>query len=155
MVSVNAKEYPTWANYYFIPVCCFVLFNVGDYLGRFLAGLIQCLGRWLTREKPFKLSEDDYLPYTFNRFQAWRFGLDGTFVDPETGEHRVLRDDLIRVLSRLDSHAGDLHAEGALQYLRREINGLGNDAAWLRQVEDEQHLLPEMVRRAAMRWHGR
>jgi len=37
VVSVNAKEYPTWANTYFIAVCCFVLFNVGDYLGRFAA----------------------------------------------------------------------------------------------------------------------
>ena len=120
-----------------------------------LAGFIQCLGRWLTREKPFKLSEDDYLPYTFNRFQACRFGLDGTFVDPETGEHRVLRDDLNQVLARLEGHASDLHAEAALQILRREINGVGNDAAWLRNVEDEQHLLPEVVRRAAMRWHGR
>lgn len=76
-------------------------------------------------------------------------------MDPETGEHRVLRDDLSHVLSRLDPHAGDLHAEAALQVLRREIQGAGNDAAWLRQVEEEQHLLPEVVRRAAMRWHGR
>ena len=120
-----------------------------------IAGFIQCLGRWLTLEKPFKLSEDDYLPYTFNRFQACRFGLDGTFVDPETGEHRVLRDDLSAVLSRLDTHAGELRAEAALQYLRREINGVGNDATWLRRIEDENHLLPEVVRRAAMRWHGR
>lgn len=120
-----------------------------------LAGFIQCLGQWLTREKPFTLSEDDYLPYTFNRFQACRFGLDGTFVDPETGEHRVLRDDLSRVLSCLDTHASDLRAEAALLHLRREINGTGNDAAWLRQVEAGQHLLPEVVRQAAMRWHAR
>jgi carboxylate-amine ligase len=120
-----------------------------------LAGFIQCLAHWLTTQKPFKLSEDDYLPYTFNRFQACRFGLDGTFVDPETGAHRVLRDDLLAVLSRLDGHAGDLKAEGALQYLRREIGGVGNDAAWLRRVEDENHLLPEVVRRATRRWHGR
>jgi carboxylate-amine ligase len=119
-----------------------------------LAGFIQCLAHWMTTEKPFKLSDDDYLPYTFNRFQACRFGLDGTFVDPETGEHRVLRDDLATVLSRLDTHAADLHAEAALQYLRREINGVGNDAAWLRRIEDENHLLPEVVRRATKRWHG-
>ncbi|MGQ3052613.1 MAG: YbdK family carboxylate-amine ligase [Roseateles sp.] len=119
-----------------------------------LAGFIQSLARWITVEKPFKLSEDDYLPYTFNRFQACRFGLDGTFVDPESGEHRVLRDDLGVVLSRLDSHAADLRAEPALQYLRREITGIGNDATWLRRVEEEEHLLPEVVRRATRRWHG-
>jgi equilibrative nucleoside transporter 1/2/3 len=30
-----------WASKFYIPVACFLLFNVGDYLGRFLAGLIQ------------------------------------------------------------------------------------------------------------------
>jgi equilibrative nucleoside transporter 1/2/3 len=30
-----------WPTKFFIPVSCFLLFNVGDYLGRFLAGLIQ------------------------------------------------------------------------------------------------------------------
>ncbi|HEY0953923.1 MAG TPA: YbdK family carboxylate-amine ligase [Roseateles sp.] len=119
-----------------------------------IAGFIQCLAHWITVEKPFKLSEDDYLPYTFNRFQACRFGLDGTFVDPESGEHRVLRDDLLAVLSRLDGHAADLKAEPALQYLRREIAGAGNDATWLRQIEADEHLLAEVVRRATRRWHG-
>jgi len=30
-----------WASKFYIPVACFLLFNIGDYLGRFLAGLIQ------------------------------------------------------------------------------------------------------------------
>jgi len=34
------KDYP-WGVKYFIPVCCFVLFNVGDWLGRFSAEMIQ------------------------------------------------------------------------------------------------------------------
>jgi len=42
--SVNAEAYPTWANTYFIPVCCFVLFNVGDYLGRLAAEKIAWPG---------------------------------------------------------------------------------------------------------------
>jgi len=39
--SVNAADYPEWANKYYISVCCFVLFNVGDYIGRFAAELLQ------------------------------------------------------------------------------------------------------------------
>jgi len=30
-----------WSTTFYVPVACFLLFNVGDYLGRFLAGLIQ------------------------------------------------------------------------------------------------------------------
>jgi len=31
----------SWADTFIVPVACFLLFNVGDYLGRFLAGIIQ------------------------------------------------------------------------------------------------------------------
>jgi len=30
-----------WSNTFYVPVACFLLFNVGDYIGRVLAGLIQ------------------------------------------------------------------------------------------------------------------
>lgn len=36
----NESDYP-WGIKFFIPVCCFVLFNVGDWLGRFSAEMIQ------------------------------------------------------------------------------------------------------------------
>ena len=30
-----------WASTFFVPVVCFLLFQVGDYIGRTLAGLVQ------------------------------------------------------------------------------------------------------------------
>jgi glutamate---cysteine ligase / carboxylate-amine ligase len=120
-----------------------------------MAGLIQCLARWLTVDKPFPPEEDDYLPYTFNRFQACRFGLDGVFVDPKTGEHRSLREDIVRTLAVLDPHAAELKAEAALGFVRRELDGFGNDANWIRATQDRERLLAEVVRQQTVRWAGR
>lgn len=30
-----------WASTFFVPVGCFLLFNIGDYIGRTLAGIVQ------------------------------------------------------------------------------------------------------------------
>jgi glutamate---cysteine ligase / carboxylate-amine ligase len=120
-----------------------------------MAGLIQCLARWLRIERPFALAEDDYLPYTFNRFQACRFGIDGEFVDPKTGEHRSLRDDITQTLVQLEPHATELRAEAALRFVRSELAALGNDATWVRATYDRERLLPEVVRQQTLRWAGR
>ncbi len=119
-----------------------------------LAAFIQCLARWLRIERPFEPDEDDYLPYTFNRFQACRFGLDGTFVDPRSGEHRSLREDIKATLAALEIHAMELGAEDAIRTLRVELAGDGNDATWIRRVHDEEHLLAEVVRQQCVRWEG-
>jgi len=119
-----------------------------------MAGLIQCLARWIRIERPFEPAEDDYLPYTFNRFQACRFGLEGTFVDPKTGAHRSLREDIESTLAALEIHAMELQAEGAIRYLRQELAGSGNDAAWIRATAEREQLLPEVVRQQCMRWAG-
>jgi len=42
MQVVSTLEPETrWAKTFYIPVACFLLFNIGDYIGRFLAGLVQ------------------------------------------------------------------------------------------------------------------
>ncbi|MBK6471151.1 MAG: glutamate--cysteine ligase [Betaproteobacteria bacterium] len=122
-----------------------------------LAAYIQCLARRLWVERPFALHEDDYLPYTFNRFQACRFGLDATFVDPGTGEQRSLRDDLLASFDQLESHAMALHAEGALTLLRDEVLQAGNDATWIRATHasyGEAAPLSSVVRDQVRRWEG-
>jgi carboxylate-amine ligase len=120
-----------------------------------LAGYIQCLARWLRIERPFEPAEDDYLPYTFNRFQACRFGLDGVFVDPKTGEHRLLRDDIQATLGALEIHAMELQAEEAIRLIRHELARDGNDASWIRACHEREHLLNEVVRQQCLRWGGR
>jgi len=41
-VDRNSADAGAWANLYFVPVSCFLFYNVGDYIGRMLASL-QCL----------------------------------------------------------------------------------------------------------------
>ena len=120
-----------------------------------LAGYIQCLARWLRIERPFEPAEDDYLPYTFNRFQACRFGLDGVFVDPKTGEHRTLREDILVTLGALEIHAMELQAEEAIRLIRMEVARDGNDATWIRATHERERLLNEVVRQQCLRWAGR
>lgn len=119
-----------------------------------LAALIQCIAAWLRAERPFAPGEDDYLPYTFNRFQACRFGLEATYVDPSTGEHRPLRDDLLTLFARIEAHAIDRNAEPAIALLRQSVVADGNDATWLRRMHERERQLAEVVRLQTGRWAG-
>ena len=118
-----------------------------------LACYLQCICRYLREQKPFQPTEDDYLVYTFNRFQACRFGLDGEIVDPKTKERLKLRDDILRTLARVDEHALDLQALDASALIRDTLFA-GNDASWLRARHAEGQPLPAVVEAAARRWMG-
>ena len=119
-----------------------------------LAGFVQSLGAWFLAEQPFTPQEDDYLVYTYNRFQACRFGLDAVYVDPATGEHLPLRDHLLHTLDRIAPHGAPYGAAGALQLLRDEVEANCNDARWLRERQRDEQLLGEVSRLAALRFRG-
>jgi carboxylate-amine ligase len=96
-----------------------------------LACYLQALCRYLLAGNEPAPLEDDYLVYNYNRFQACRFGLDGTLVHPQRHEQVVLRDDILATLSRLEPHFEALGSVAALDLLRREAKG-GSDADYLR-----------------------
>src|SRR5205814_1166193 len=70
-----------------------------------LAAFVQSLAAWFLDEQPFVPQDDDYMVYTYNRFQACRFGLEAMYVDPATGEHMPLRDHLLATLAQVHPYA--------------------------------------------------
>ncbi|MCL2523155.1 MAG: YbdK family carboxylate-amine ligase [Betaproteobacteria bacterium] len=119
-----------------------------------LAGYAQSLAAYLLAEQPFTPSEDDYLAYTYNRFQACRFGLDAIYVDPASGSHIPLRDHILQTLEHIAPHAASCGATDALNMLRGETEANQNDARWLRERQREEQLLAEVSRQAALRFRG-
>jgi carboxylate-amine ligase len=121
--------------------------------GAALAVYAQALARYLLVERPHPPSEEHYLPYTYNRFQACRFGLDGEVVDPATAEHRVLRELIRETIRNVELQAIELHAERGLQLLLQALDAPdGSDAAWLRGVQSKEQFLPEVVRQQCERF---
>ena len=119
-----------------------------------LAGYVQSLGAWFLQEQPFVPTEDDYLVYTYNRFQACRFGLDAVYVDPATGDHMPLRDHILMTMTELEWHSEALNATRAIASLRTDVERGHNDARWLRERQAREKMLPEVVRQAALRFRG-
>ena len=119
-----------------------------------LAGFVQALGAWFLHEQPFMPQEDDYMVYTYNRFQACRFGLEAVYVDPATGEHLSLREHIVQTLHRIREHAAQVGAEAGVSYLAAEATAGRNDARWLRETQQRERLLAETVRQAALRFRS-
>jgi glutamate---cysteine ligase / carboxylate-amine ligase len=108
-----------------------------------LAGYLQALCRWLLERSEPPPAEDDYLVYNYNRFQACRFGLDGTVVHPKTYESVSLRDDILETLRRLAERTVPSDSP-ALSHLE-QVAQTGSHATYLRQQYQERGSSEGMV----------
>lgn len=119
-----------------------------------LAGYLQALCRHLLKREEPPPSEDDYLVYNYNRFQACRFGLDGTVTHPKTYETLSLREDILSTLRLMEPHADALGSYDALRSLADVARGT-NDATYLRQQYEAQGSAEGMVNAAIERFRGK
>jgi len=85
-----------------------------------LAGYLQALCRHLLDRKEEAPVEDDYLVYNYNRFQACRFGLDGSITHPKTYENVPMREDILSTLEKMLPHDEALGRVDALKQLAAE-----------------------------------
>jgi carboxylate-amine ligase len=83
-----------------------------------IAAYIQALARYLLLSRPFMPQEDDYLVYTFNRFQACRFGLEGEYVHPNELTRMPIADHILSICDALEPHAEALGSLEALSNIR-------------------------------------
>jgi carboxylate-amine ligase len=117
-----------------------------------LAAYLQALCRHLLGRAEPAPAEDDYLVYNYNRFQACRFGLDGTIVHPKTYEPVVLRSDVLSTLQSLEA-GGAFAGREAFEHLVQAAQE-GSDASYLREQYRERGSAEGMVDAAIARFRG-
>lgn len=109
-----------------------------------LACYLQALCKYLLERNDPPPLEDDYLVYNYNRFQACRFGLDGSIVHPKTYETLSLREDILATLRKMEPYAESLGGQDALTHLY-QVTHTGGDATYLRQQYAERGGVEGMV----------
>src|SRR5690606_16638434 len=86
-----------------------------------LGAYAQTLAKYIFDHRELVPEQHVYLPYSYNRFQACRFGLEGVMVNSANGQQAIIRDDILRTFTLLESTAEELGNTDALEYLRKRV----------------------------------
>lgn len=119
-----------------------------------LAAYAQTLAHYLLTQQPLPTSDDVYLVYKYNRFQACRYGVGGAYIDAQTQQRGTLQRDILDTLELLRPHARTLDTEAPLSALRSEAEASKSDAAWLREAYQKLGSLNDVARRQSEQWMG-
>ncbi|MBX6392123.1 MAG: glutamate--cysteine ligase [Burkholderiales bacterium] len=92
------------------------------------------------------------LVYTYNKFQACRFGLEGTLIDPATQQPVPLAQELIDMLATVMPYAVARGAGEAIKRLMHMAAARLNGARTLREVMEKKGSLNDVVREASRLW---
>jgi carboxylate-amine ligase len=117
-----------------------------------LAAYAQALVATLAADLSWRPDPNLHLVYSYNRFQACRFGLGATIVDPATQRQVPLAEDIVTTLGRVSAQAERLGASPALLELIQVAASRANDARALRDVLERKGSLADVVRFACERW---
>lgn len=66
-----------------------------------ITAYIQALAIYLLEERPTQVNNDLYYLYNQNRFEASRYGFDGTFINPYTMKHSLIVDDIFDTAEKI------------------------------------------------------
>ncbi|MBB5390506.1 MULTISPECIES: YbdK family carboxylate-amine ligase [unclassified Herbaspirillum] len=123
-----------------------------------LGAYAQLLARWVLTERPFTITDDFYLLYQYNRFEASRFGLNGMLAlhsaTPSASRKLPIFEHLLQQLQLLEPYVQNEAEHQTLQRLRRMAHDRLSDAGWLRQMFTQRGSLNDMMRLSSELWMG-
>jgi carboxylate-amine ligase len=119
-----------------------------------LAAYVQAIARMLLEHQAAPDSEDIYITYNYNRFQACRFGLEGQLIDGASGAVRAVREAVLGTVAAVQPFARELGSLDALDEVEQWVKSEGNDARWQRETFQRHHSMAELVLQSAERWRG-
>jgi carboxylate-amine ligase len=117
-----------------------------------LSAYAQALAIWLLKERPREPQPDLYRVYSFNRFSACRFGVEGGLVDPYSRTRRSIRDDILATLEQIKPHWRTLECQPAIDDIAAVARSGRNDAAWMRALTAKTGSLANAMRQSAELW---
>ena len=121
-----------------------------------LAAYLQAICAWLddgaASAPAAPPTEDIYLAYSVNRFQACRFGLEGQLIDPLLGTTTGISQDILATIERLRPYAQALQSAAGLAAIERLVRLHGNHARWQRTAYGRSDSLADMVAASCELW---
>ena len=120
-----------------------------------LAAYAQTLAKYFFEQRQLQPQRDVYLTYSYNRFQACRFGLAGVLVQPLSGSQSTIKEDILSTFELLGAAAAELGTSNAIAYLRKQVLAGQSHADQLRALYQESGSLNDVVRQQSKRWMGR
>jgi carboxylate-amine ligase len=117
-----------------------------------LAAYAQALARYLMSVRPQMPSQDVYRVYSFNRFSACRFGLEGGLIDAYSRSRSSIKEDIKATLHEIAPHLEAVDAGDATRDIRTVLESGRNDAGWLRETHRKTGSLANVMRMSAELW---
>jgi carboxylate-amine ligase len=117
-----------------------------------LGAYAQTLSKYYFAQQALQPAADTYLTYSYNRFQACRFGLNGALINPVTATQVAIKEDILETFELLADVAEELGTTEALELLRQRVLSGQSDADWLRASYEKSGSLSDVVRQQSAVW---
>ncbi len=117
-----------------------------------IAIYIQTLSAYLLHERPIAITKDLYYLYTYNRFQASRYGFDGELIDPHTLKKKTISEDILETLELLEKNTPSLKNKYYLKKLEKSVRNKKNDALFLKEFHKKTRSFTKVVREQCLLW---
>lgn len=117
-----------------------------------LGAYAQTLSKYFFTQRDLHPAADTALTYSYNRFQACRFGLNGALINPLTGTQSSIKDDILQTFDMLKDVAEEMGTDDAIELLRHRVLSIQSDADWLRACYEKSGSLSDVVRQQSAVW---